>query len=178
VSAEFAIGEMTRFETAEDGSSIRLDMEDVSGRLVSLHIPFQCLNQLIMTLPAMVRRALQQQRGDPSLRIVYPASRFQVELAGDFETRILTLETPDGFSVSFGLTGEQFREIGADRRCEETRKRHPGRRSGLRRRLLQVERFRDAPLVRCLSEAAGVWAKVWAASRPSRLRRPYVLGLS
>jgi hypothetical protein len=114
VNAEFAIGEMTRFETAEDGSSIRLDMEDVGGRLVSLHMPLECLNRLIMTLPGMVLHALQQQHRDASLRIVYPVSRFQLELAGDFETRVLTLETPDGFSASFGLTEEQCREIGAD----------------------------------------------------------------
>jgi hypothetical protein len=54
MSTEFAIGEMTCFETAEDGSSIRLDMEDVSGHLVSLQMPLECLNRLIMTLPGMV----------------------------------------------------------------------------------------------------------------------------
>jgi hypothetical protein len=118
VSVEFAIGEMTRFETAEDGSSVRLDMEDVNGRLVSLHMPLKCLNRLIMTLPEIVRRALQAQHRDASLRIVYPVSRFQLELAGDSETRILALETPDGFSASFGLTEEQCREIGADDHCE------------------------------------------------------------
>jgi hypothetical protein len=122
MSAKFAIGEMTHFETAEDGSSIRLDMEDVSGRLVSLHLSLECLNRLIMTLPSMVRRALQVRHSDSSLRIVYPVAQFQVESAGDFETRILTLETPDGFSASFGLTEEQCREIATDRRCEVTRK--------------------------------------------------------
>ena len=60
MSVEFAIGEMTRFETAEDGSSVRLDMEDVNGRLVSLHMPLKCLNRLIMTLPEIVGRALQR----------------------------------------------------------------------------------------------------------------------
>ena len=45
-------------------------------------------------------------------------AQFQVELADDFETRIFTLETPDGFSVSFGLTEEQCREIATDRRSE------------------------------------------------------------
>jgi hypothetical protein len=113
---------MTRYETADDGSSIRLDMEDVSGGLVSLDIPVECLNRLIMTLPEMVRCALQRRHRDPSLRIVYPVARFQVELAHDFETRILSLETPDGFGVSFGLTEEQCREIATDRPCEGARK--------------------------------------------------------
>jgi hypothetical protein len=101
------------------GGIIRpLDMEDVNGRLVSLHMPLKCLNRLIMTLPEMVRRALQAQHCDASLRIVYPVSRFKLELAGDSETRILTLETPDGFSASFGLTEEQCR----DRELRSTRK--------------------------------------------------------
>jgi hypothetical protein len=93
-------------------------MKDVSGRLVSLHMPLECLTQLIMTLPGMARRALQQRHCDPSFRIVYPVARFQVELARDLETRILTLETPDGFNASFGLTEEQCREIGTDDQCE------------------------------------------------------------
>jgi hypothetical protein len=122
MSTEFAIGEMTCFETAEDGSSIRLDMEDVCGHLVSLQMPLECLNRLIMTLPGMVRCALQKRHRDPSLRIVYPVTQFQVELASDFETRILTLETLEGFSASFGLTEEQCREIATDRRGEVTAK--------------------------------------------------------
>lgn len=125
MSTEFAIGEMTCFKTAEDGSSVRLDMEDVTGRAVSLHMPLECLNRLIMTLPGMLRRALQQRQGDPSLRIVYPVARFQVEWSGDLATRILTLETPDGFSASFGLTEEQCRQIATDRRREFPSKLRP-----------------------------------------------------
>jgi hypothetical protein len=118
VSAEFAIGEMTVIEAAPDGSVVRLSMKDVVGRPVSLVLPFECLNQLIMTLPGVARKALQLQHGDPSLRVVYPASRSQLELANDLKTRILTLETPDGFSVSFGLTEAQCREIAADNDAE------------------------------------------------------------
>ena len=48
-----------------------------------------------MTLPGVARQALQLRHSDPSLRVVYPASQLRVELANDFKTRILTLETPD-----------------------------------------------------------------------------------
>jgi hypothetical protein len=110
VGTEFDVGEMTSFECAEDGSSVRLSMKDEAGRPLSLRMPLECLNQLMMTLPGLVRQALQRRHRDPSLRIVYPVAQFRVELAGDSETRILTLETPDGFSVSFGLTEEQCRD--------------------------------------------------------------------
>jgi hypothetical protein len=118
VAAEFDVAELTCFESAEDGSSVRLSMKDAAGLHLSLCMPLECLNQLMMTLPGLVRQALQRRYRDPSLRIVYTVARFQVELADDSETRILTLETPDGFSVSFGLTEEQCREIGIDRRSE------------------------------------------------------------
>jgi hypothetical protein len=118
VGTEFDIDELTCFESAEDGSSVRLSMKDEVGRPLSLRMPLECLNQLMMTLPGIVRQAVQRRHRDPSLRIVYTLARFQVELADDSETRILTLETPDGFSVSFGLTEEQCREIAIDRRSE------------------------------------------------------------
>jgi hypothetical protein len=114
MSTELSIGEMTCVEAAQDGSTVRLGMMDAGGRPVSLVLPFACLSQLIMTLPGIARRALQLQHQDPSLRVVYPASQFRLELADDFETRILTLETPDGFSVSFGLTESQCRAIASD----------------------------------------------------------------
>jgi hypothetical protein len=118
VGTEFDIDELTCFESAEDGSSVRLSMKDAVGRPLSVRMPLECLNQLMMTLPGIVRQAVQRRHRDPSLRIVYTLARFQVELADDSETRILTLETPDGFSVSFGLTEEQCREIAIDRRNE------------------------------------------------------------
>lgn len=116
MGAEFEVDQMISFETAADGSSIRLSMKDASGDPVSVRMPLEYLNQLVMTLPGMVRQAVQRQHRDPSVRVVYPLARFQVELADDLETRILTLETLDGFSVSFGLSEEQCREIAADRR--------------------------------------------------------------
>jgi hypothetical protein len=116
MAAEFDVDQMISFETAADGSSIRMRMKDASGDPVSVRMPLECLNQLVMTLPGMVRQAVQRRHRDPAVRVVYPLARFQVELADDLETRILTLETHDGFSVSFGLTEEQCREIAADRR--------------------------------------------------------------
>jgi hypothetical protein len=45
------------------------------------------------------------------MRITYPAAEFQIELSpGNF--RILTIGTPDGFTVSFSLTDELSQELG------------------------------------------------------------------
>ena len=57
------IDEMTCFETADDGSSIHLHMEDVGGRPVSLAMPIECLNGRHPGLGAAARRAMEDRYG-------------------------------------------------------------------------------------------------------------------
>jgi hypothetical protein len=64
-----------------------------------------------MTLPQMVTAAVQRQRTDPSARVVYPLAESRIELSVDLATRIHTRVTPDGFTVSFAVTNEQFQEL-------------------------------------------------------------------
>ena len=61
-----------------------------------------------MTLPRMVRQALRARHQDESLRLVYPAGKISSEQSSDTKTIIVTLATPDGFEVSFGLTRQQL----------------------------------------------------------------------
>jgi hypothetical protein len=111
MSTRIDIKGLVRFETEEDGASISLVAEDVSGRSVLLTFPTEVLSSLIMTLPRMVTAAIQRDRNDPSARLVYPLSEFTTELSTDLSTRILTLTTLDGFAVSFGMSEEQLREL-------------------------------------------------------------------
>jgi hypothetical protein len=111
MSASISITSLTRFETAEDGGSISLVAEDASGRLVRLRFPTDVLSSLIMTLPQMLTAAVQRRRNDPTARLVYPLAEFRAELSTDPSTHILTLKTPDGFTVSFAISDEQFEEI-------------------------------------------------------------------
>jgi len=106
------VRKLTRFETADDGSSIKILVEDATGRPASLSFPIDCLTSLIMTLPGMVTGAVQRQQKDPTLRVTFPLEQFEVERSSDLDTRILTLRTPDGFAVSFSLSEEQCRGIG------------------------------------------------------------------
>ncbi|HEY3600119.1 MAG TPA: hypothetical protein VGL08_21700 [Paraburkholderia sp.] len=99
-------------ELASDGSRFSLRGVDDAGMPWSLRLPTECLQQLILTLPNVAAQALQQLHGDDSLRIVYPAHTTAVELASDLRTFILTLQTEDGFHVSFGLSEEQCERIG------------------------------------------------------------------
>jgi len=102
---------LARFEVGENGASISLIAEDVSGRSIRLAFPTDVLSSLIMTLPQMVTAAVQRSRNDPSARLVYPLAGSRTELSTDLSTRILTLMTPDGFTVSFAVSDDQFREL-------------------------------------------------------------------
>jgi len=95
---------LTSFSVAADGSSVSLGVTDEEERAGALVLPTACLKQLMMTLPEMMRRALQLQHDDPSLRLVYRAAGWEVERSTVPETFIVTLRTVDGFHVSFALT--------------------------------------------------------------------------
>src|ERR1700676_3233128 len=110
MSASIAIVELTSYETAEDGSVIRMHARDASRQPVALSFTIECLNSLVMTLPGMVLSTLRKRHKDPGLTIAYPLARFEVLLGADLQTRILTLMTPDGFTVSFRLNEAQCRE--------------------------------------------------------------------
>jgi hypothetical protein len=112
VSKSIDVAQLTSFETAVDGSAIKMHMEDSAGQAFSICFPVDCLRSLLMTLPKMVTGAVQRRYNDPRLRVTYPVDTFQIELGSDLCTRILTLATPDGFAVSFSLTEEQCQEIG------------------------------------------------------------------
>jgi hypothetical protein len=111
MAADLEVRSLLNFETATDGSAVRLIIEDVAGQRVGIVFTIEIVTALLMTLPAMASRAVQQAHGDPGMRVTYPLSQFQIELS-PAGTRILTIGTPDGFTVSFSLTDEISRELG------------------------------------------------------------------
>jgi hypothetical protein len=121
------VQKLTRFETADDGLSIEVLVQDSAGRPASLSFPIECLTSFIMTLPGMVTSALQRRQKDPTLRVVFPLQEFEVELSSNPDTRILTLKTLDGFAVSFGLSEDQCRRIGCATRERPKVQRRPVR---------------------------------------------------
>ncbi|MDQ1388346.1 MAG: hypothetical protein QOF56_1800 [Acidobacteriaceae bacterium] len=100
------------FETATDGTAVRLLTEDIAGCTIGIIFAIETLSALLMTLPKMASSAVKRAHNDPTMRITYPATDFQVELSpGNF--RILTIGTLGGFTVSFSLTEELSQELGA-----------------------------------------------------------------
>jgi len=100
--------ELIAYDVASDGNWFRMSFSCVNGKQGSLRLPTECLKALIMTLPRMMIKALSARYGDDSLRLVYPAEVVRIEGSRDPNTFILTLTTPDGFAVSFSLSGQQL----------------------------------------------------------------------
>jgi hypothetical protein len=113
VSQDVDVRKLICFEASDDGFSIRIRVEDAIGRPALLSFPIECITSLMMTLPSMTATAIQRRQNNPKARITYPLAHFEIELTADPETRILTLKTPDGFTVSFSLSESQCRRIGA-----------------------------------------------------------------
>jgi hypothetical protein len=95
--------QLTTFDVSPDGESFAIHVTDEQARPATLVLPAECLNALVMTLPEMVRRSLQRRFRDDTMRVVYPVGSWEVEKSPHVGTVIVTLRTPDGFQVSFGL---------------------------------------------------------------------------
>ena len=65
---EIEAAALTTFEVVPDGTRVRLNVEDADGQPATLVLPTACLQQLVMTLPAMVQRALQRRHRDETLK--------------------------------------------------------------------------------------------------------------
>ena len=65
------VAALTTCEVGEGGAEIRLRMLDESGRQVTLEFPAGLAASLILTLPHLMERCLQQLRG-VAARVVFP----------------------------------------------------------------------------------------------------------
>jgi hypothetical protein len=103
---------LTTCRVAADGSNAGLEFVDYSGAAVTVELPLEQAEALVMTLPHLLVRALRQQTGDDEARYVFGLREWAVERAKDRSCLITTLKTTDGFEVSFGLPLEASRSLG------------------------------------------------------------------
>jgi hypothetical protein len=90
VANDIEVRRLINFETATGGTAVRLLTEDIAGCTTGIIFTIETLSALLMTLPTMASSAVIRAHNDPTMRITYPATDFQVELSpGNF--RILTI---------------------------------------------------------------------------------------
>ncbi len=96
--------QLTTFDVSPDGESFAIHVTDEQARPASLVLPAECLNALMMTLPA--RWCGARCVGGSTMKPCAWCTRWG---AGRWRRArrpaavIVTLRTPDGFQVSFGL---------------------------------------------------------------------------
>lgn len=103
---------LTTCSVVERGQGVSLNFEDEQGGDVTLQLPFEQAQAVAMTLPRLLTQALRSLTGGTTNRYVFPLDGWLVEQSSGYAGLILTLATPDGFQVSFGVSGETCRHLG------------------------------------------------------------------
>lgn len=109
---QFVGTSLTRCEVDPADGTVRVGFLDDEGRPASMRLSVDDAGALAMTLPAAVETAIRRRYRDDSLRYTYPLGSWTLEQASDGRTQMMTLRTPDGFSVCFALPTAQAVELG------------------------------------------------------------------
>src|SRR5882762_6706535 len=81
VANDIEIRRLIKFETATDGTAVRLLAEDIAGRTIGIVLTIETLSALLMTLPKIASDAIKRAHSDPAMRITFPATDFRIELS-------------------------------------------------------------------------------------------------
>jgi hypothetical protein len=103
---------LTTCQVAADGGSVALELIDGSGAVVTVELPFDQAEAIVMTLPTLLTQALQQQTGNDDARYVFGLGEWSLENAKGQACLIATLKTTDGFEVSFSIPFDACRSLG------------------------------------------------------------------
>jgi hypothetical protein len=103
---------LTTCQVAADGGGVALELIDGSGAVVTVELPFDQAEAIVMTLPTFLTQALRQQTGNDDARYVFGLGEWSLENAKGQACLIATLKTTDGFEVSFGIPFDACRSLG------------------------------------------------------------------
>jgi hypothetical protein len=103
---------LTTCGVADGGSTVGLEFLDQSGMPVTVELPFEQAEAIVMTLPRLLTNGLRQKTGDQNARYVFGLHGWAIEGVKDQQCLIATLKTMDGFEVCFGIPFEAGRVFG------------------------------------------------------------------
>jgi hypothetical protein len=104
--------QLTSWNVLPGGTQICLDLTLVDGKTHAVVLPFDALSGLMMTLPRILQRALNERFGDRSMRVVQPLGVWNIERHEPDGSLILKLGTTDGFEVAFALSTHHADTLG------------------------------------------------------------------
>jgi hypothetical protein len=103
---------LTQCRVTSDGEIIELDFVDPSNTAVSVHLPFEQAEAVVMTLPHLLKRALKRRTGSQDARYVFGIGNWMIEETKDANCLLVTLTTGDGFEVCFSLSFDSCQALG------------------------------------------------------------------
>jgi len=109
---KFRCDTLTTCEVVDGGEGITLNLTDGAGVALTLEVSFEHAQAIAMTLPHLLNRAVKQITGDPGARYVFSLGDWRIEESAQHDGLILTMATPDGFEVAFGVPSTQLQPLG------------------------------------------------------------------
>ena len=103
---------LTTCRIATDGTNVGLEFLDQSGGTVTVELPLDQAEAVVMTLPHLLARAVKRQTGNDDARYVFGLQGWSIEGAKEQNCLITTLITTNGFEVSFGIPLEACHSLG------------------------------------------------------------------
>ena len=94
---------LTTCRVATDGSSVCLEFLDHSGTAVTVELPLDQAEAVVMTIPHLLARAVKRQTGDENARYVFGLEGWSIEGAKERNCVLATLITSHGFEVCFAI---------------------------------------------------------------------------
>jgi hypothetical protein len=103
---------LTAWRVLPGGTQISLDFVAIGGGTHRIVLPADTLSGLMMTLPRMLKSALDERFPGGSFRVVQALGNWQLEQPGAADGLILKLGTTDGFEVAFVVNDEHAHSLG------------------------------------------------------------------
>lgn len=103
---------LTTCRVAPDGTNVGLEFLDQSGTVVTVELPLDQAEAVVMTLPHLLARALVRRTGSDEARYVFSLDEWAVESASGQDCLLATLKTGDGFEVCFGIPFAACQSLG------------------------------------------------------------------
>ena len=103
---------MTTCRVAKDGIEVELEFIDQSGKNVTVELPLDQAEVIVVTLPRLLSRAVRQRAGNDEARYVFDLGEWVIEGAKERTCLIATLKTPNRFEVSLAIPLEACRSFG------------------------------------------------------------------
>ncbi len=108
---------LTTCRVATDGANVGLEFLDHSDVTVTVELPLDQAEAVVMTIPHLLARAVKRQTGNEDARYVFGLQGWSIERAKEQDCLIATFITSNGFEVCFAIPLEACRSLGWNLQC-------------------------------------------------------------